>query len=433
MFLAEVLLSVHLTRVYPVRDEMSFGTRRVRGGSTASQYHWTKELFLTKIQEIAARLGTTSIAAFRADPDGVRVYSAFYTNKAKWGYGSWSDAVEAAGLEPVFRWTNEAFLTKLREIVTRLGTASTQEIQNDSEGSKLCQAFHAHKSEWGYNSWSEAVETAGLDPVGVFRWTKELFLAQIRSTAARLETTSSLSFQNDSEGGKIYWAFDHNKTEWGYESWSDAVRAAGLEPVGVFRWTKELFLERLRSVAARLGTISTAIIKDDPEGYKLYKEFYNHRAEWGYNSWDDLKKDAFSLVLEEEETQHEETPVVIEGSSEVENQGSEEEAEWIKAYPAITRFLSWADICKTNPKQIAFYVRELAVCVARENGGEFEDLRSLLTSRHFQETTVPCLGRSLIRMFNFFDNSCYAVLSYLDKEGLLESVTEEARERLKQN
>jgi hypothetical protein len=247
---------------------------------------WTKELFLGKLRDVAARLDTTSSSAFQDDSEGKKVWATFQNHS--W-HDSWRDAVIAAGLEPVtpggqIRWTKELFLEKLRDVATRLETTSSSAFQNDPEGNRVYRAFNYHKEEWGYKNWDIAVEAAGLKPVtpgGQIRWTKELFLEKLRDVAARLETTSSSAFQDDSEGKKVWATFQNHS--W-HDSWRDAVIAAGLEPIQI-RWTKELFLEKLRDVAARLETTSSSAFgDDDPEGKSVYVAFKSHK-EWGYDDW----------------------------------------------------------------------------------------------------------------------------------------------------
>ena len=260
---------------------------------------WSKESFLEALAKVAARLGTTSTAVFLKDPEGRMVYHVFYNNKEKWGFRSWAEAVEAAGLEHDVKrgfspkWTKEVFLEKLREIAQRLGTTSTSAFLEDPEGRKIYCAFHNYKEKWGFESWAEAVEAAGLkhDVKRSFSpgWTKEVFLEKLREIAQRLGTTSTSAFLEDPEGRKVYSVFQYHKQEWGFESWTEAVEAAGLEH-NVRRgppenWTREMFLAELRRIAEKLGTPASLFFRRDPQGRKVWEVFQSRGEEWGFLSW----------------------------------------------------------------------------------------------------------------------------------------------------
>ncbi|MDP8215910.1 MAG: hypothetical protein P9L98_01130 [Candidatus Kaelpia imicola] len=206
--------------------------RRIKESETTSAIQWSQELFLKELQEVATRLKTTSSYAFLNDSEGKKVYAAFRYHRREWGYMSWADVLKAVGLEAVrgvsymsIRWTNESFLHKLKEVATRLETTSSRAFQDDSEGSNTYRAFERYRHEWGYASWADAVRAVGLEPV--FSWTREVFIDKFKEVATRLNTTSSSAFQDDSEGQKLYAAFYDHRYEWGYESWGDAVKAAG--------------------------------------------------------------------------------------------------------------------------------------------------------------------------------------------------------------
>jgi len=106
---------------------------------------------------------------------------------------------------------------------------------------------------------------------------------------------------------------------------------------------------------------------------------------------------------------------------------TEEEEQWIKGYLAIKDH-HWENVVKENPSQIAFYVRELAIYIALQDG-EFKDLWKLLNNRYCREMVVPCLKKPLFNMMKYFGDS-YSILKYLEKRELIDIVTEEVRKRI---
>jgi len=130
---------------------------------------WSKESFLEALAKVAARLGTTSTTVFLEDPEGRKIYGAFHNYKEKWGFGSWAEAVEAAGLEhdvrrgPPENWTREMFLAELRGIAEKLGTPASLFFRRDLQGRKVWEVFQARGEEWGFLSWNHAVRVAGIE------------------------------------------------------------------------------------------------------------------------------------------------------------------------------------------------------------------------------------------------------------------------------
>lgn len=253
---------------------------------------WTKRLFEKKLEEVVKELGTTSAGVISSNDKGVKVYFAFYRHKDEWGYDSWKSALKSIGVEANERikWTKEKFIEELKETEKDLGTASSRQFLNHEKGRKVYGAFTRHKEKWGYDSWKEAVKSAGFEPIYKTNWTKELFKKKLKQVADRLGTTSMSEFQKDEEGKKICGAFGKHKTKWGYESWRKAVKSVELEPIKTTNWTKEVFKKRVKEVAKRLESSSTRDFQNDKEGIKVYGAFDNHKEEWGYSSWREAVK-----------------------------------------------------------------------------------------------------------------------------------------------
>jgi two-component sensor histidine kinase len=139
-------------------------------------------------------------------------------------------------------------------------------------------------------------------------------------------------------------------------------------------------------------------------------------------------KAIFSLQLEKLERTRRKLQL-MEDTFGQEGEFSKEEVEWIREYRNAYDESFWKKMVERNPRQIAFYVRELAIEVAKKNQkftGLWEDL---LSNRVFREYQVPVLGMSLAKMLNYFGDA-YAILKYLEEKGLISEIEEEVRQRL---
>ena len=95
-------------------------------------------------------------------------------------FGSWKQALEAAGLEP--GWTKKQIIKMLREDTKRRGDPPTGEDWNKPASGRpttptVCAVF---------GSWRAALEAARLLPTGVgeIRWTKERIVDALRADAS---------------------------------------------------------------------------------------------------------------------------------------------------------------------------------------------------------------------------------------------------------
>jgi len=107
---------------------------------------------------------------------------------------------------------------------------------------------------------------------------------------------------------------------------------------------------------------------------------------------------------------------------------SAQEKKWIKGYSEIKDYY-WEEIAQKHPQQIAFYVRELAVYVAKTRGDDFKDLWDLLQERNFREIKIPCLDHTLLSLLHFFGDK-YSILIFLENNNLLDEITQGVKERL---
>ena len=143
--------------------------------------------------------------------------SATYTNR----FGSWSAALEAAGLEPHadrrHRSTDE-LLTELQQLADELGHSPTSR-EMDEEGSYSRGVYRNR-----FNSWNDALVAAGLDRrTQGTKISRVDLLEELRRLADELErppkTTDMDKYGKYSQG--VYYRR--------FGSWGEALKSAGIE------------------------------------------------------------------------------------------------------------------------------------------------------------------------------------------------------------
>lgn len=176
-------------------------------------------------------------------------------------FGSFSNAVVAAGFEPQRRWmtwTSEEVIAAIQAHAARHGQPPlAQDWQRSASELDAAHPTAATVSNL-FNSFSNAVIAAGFEPRNT-KWTKRQALAAIRDYGAEHGSVpSSEAWQNSSyepdsrpSAATIIRLFG---------SWKEAVIAAGLVPAPRRRppktnrrWTHETVLEAIRFWAAEHG------------------------------------------------------------------------------------------------------------------------------------------------------------------------------------
>ena len=151
--------------------------------------------------------------------DTVGAYSArTYENR----FGTWTEALCSAGYEPVkqHRIPKDTILNEIRRLATKDGTSPTA-AEMRSEGK-----FTVTIAQDRFGSWNEAVEAAGYDPHKRHRIADEALLEEIHRLVDDLGKAPTMQEMNDL--GK----FSHRPYFNRWESWQATIRAAGYEPVG---------------------------------------------------------------------------------------------------------------------------------------------------------------------------------------------------------
>lgn len=203
---------------YAYRDQFGTWNNALRAAGLEkvnSQKHLTEKELCEGLRGLADELGhppkTTDMKAqgpYSATP---------YYNQ----FGSWDDALEAAGLEGSAsvprQISNEELLTELQEFADELGRTPTND-QMDTRGPHSATTYRER-----FGSWNDALREAGLEvnrkPTGA---TEEELLTAIQELAdelGRMPTMTEVGEQTP-------------HSEWIYRnrfgSWNDALAAAGL-------------------------------------------------------------------------------------------------------------------------------------------------------------------------------------------------------------
>lgn len=251
--------------------------------------HWTRDSIIRHLLEREANGLPLTVGG-----DGVEksLYGA-----ARRIFGSWRNAIQAAGIAPQQvltweRWSPARILVMIRHLARRDRPLSTGQMERRYHN--LVSSARRH-----YGSWSKAVLAAGVKPTRLQRvvpWNAERVIETILTRALRNESLVARLVEPRSlvEAGQRF-----------FGNWPAAVSAAGLDPASTVLpprrkkpsrpakvrdkrtkmnegnhtpWTKERVIAALH---ARLGEQkpmhSTAVAKDNPS---LYHAARRHLRGW---------------------------------------------------------------------------------------------------------------------------------------------------------
>jgi len=136
-------------------------------------------------------------------------------------FGSWSNALKAAGFTPLdqSKYTKERLIGILKQIYAKTGKAPTSKMLPSLNN---CPGIQVFKSRFG--SWSNALKQAGI-PISRTRYTKEELIGFLKKRHAE---TKQVPSKNEINSLKGYPDSSTFRTQFG--SWNNAIIAAGFEP-----------------------------------------------------------------------------------------------------------------------------------------------------------------------------------------------------------
>lgn len=176
---------------------------------------WSREAIIRHLLQMEAEGRPLYVA------DVAREDSGFAAAARLW-FGSWANALKAAGIDParwtkrIPRWTKDQVVQTIREIYARCGAVNHAAVGRNSVSRAGVALF---------GNWDNALKAAGLDPATIRRWrkpwTRETLIQEIRRKAQAGEPLNARDVSPNCirrPAGRLF------------GSWDAALTAAGLDP-----------------------------------------------------------------------------------------------------------------------------------------------------------------------------------------------------------
>ena len=174
------------------------------------------------------------------------------------------------------RWTRKAIIEEIRTL-----NAAGDELNYSSAEENHLNLVRA--AAWHYGTWKRAIETAGLsyDDISKYRrWSRERIIAGIREYQA---AGGDLSWRVISAEGAPALAVAAVRDNVGFDTWYDAVTAAGIdyEQVARYRhWTPQRVVQEIQELAEKEAPLSSKLVQQN------HPPLYN-AAKRRFKQWDD--------------------------------------------------------------------------------------------------------------------------------------------------
>lgn len=251
--------------------------------------HWTRE---TVIRHLVERQAQGLPLTVGANGVGLSMYGS-----ARRIFGSWRNAIQAAGIAPQHvmtweRWSPARILVMIRHLARRKRPLSARQV--DRQYHRLVTAARRH-----FGTWTKAMLAAGVDPTKlqkVINWNPERVVETILMRALRNESLVARLVEPHSlvEAGNRF-----------FGGWQAAITAAGLDPAltvmpprlntrsGVAksrpprtkstrtparRWTKELVVTAILDRVRDQKRVNAAALKR--EDYCMYQAMRRLMGNW---------------------------------------------------------------------------------------------------------------------------------------------------------
>jgi DNA-binding LacI/PurR family transcriptional regulator len=215
-----------------------------------SQQYTDKEL-IQDIQRVADEVGSTP-----SQPQYNEYGKASYSTLAD-RFGSYSAAVEAAGLKPNrIPRTDDELIDDLQRVAEITGEPLTKQAYNDHG------VVHPNTIQRRFDSWVDAVESAGIEANES---------RQYYSTGELIESIQQVANELGRPPGSSEFTehgISHQETlKHRFGTYTDAIRAAGFEPHWVRKKSPDTILEDIQTVTQQLGS---------PPSRLQYVKYGNH-------------------------------------------------------------------------------------------------------------------------------------------------------------
>ena len=192
-------------------------------------------------------------------------------------FGSWANAVAAAGLEPTFGGpiARKELLAELTRVAEKFGeTPSTSQMRD--AGKYSVDTYYNH-----FDSWADAIDAAGLDERAPQKITSEGLLTELTRLADDVDDPPSTG-QMNSQGKYSAWTYKNR-----FGSWSTALEEAGFEPrkpptpQPENKIPSEELIADLERVASEIDDPPPSTVQMDTHGEYSAKLYRRRFGSWG--------------------------------------------------------------------------------------------------------------------------------------------------------
>lgn len=246
-----------------------------------SRRKWSRERIIDDIQRLANEghsLSTRSMAELG--------YSGMVTTSYKTEYfGSWRNAIVAAGLDPKIvcrrkrKWTRERILQRILEL-----HQAGEDLSHSAAKRNHQYLVVVAINDRFFGSWREAIEAAGISYTEVSKheyWSRDRICERIRELYA---TGESLSHEDAKRyHGALVSAASSPRY---FGSWGSAIRAAGMnydEIRKINRWTREKIIKTISELHEQGQSVNNSNMRR--LGYRGLMEAACREENFG--SWDE--------------------------------------------------------------------------------------------------------------------------------------------------
>jgi len=247
----------------------------------------TDEEILADLQRVADDLDTEWLTWSEYDgADGIVSAATIYNR-----FGSWTSAVEQAGLKPGKPGTtpipDEQILKDLRQVADDLDTVwLTMDAYDEENGIVAAETVTSR-----FGSWTSALEKAGVRSKAPENVSDEVIIKDLRRVADNLDT-ERLRIKNYAEADRLVSVV---RVQQRFGSWSAAIEEAGLKS-GDSGPSEEKILADLKQVADEMGADTLT-----PDDYASADGITVGTVKRRFESWENALYQA-GLDLESEQT-----------------------------------------------------------------------------------------------------------------------------------
>lgn len=231
---------------------------------------WSKEKIISDIQELNRQ--NIPLNAINIMKTNVKLYGA-----SRSYFGSWKDAVEAAGFDydtinhknTEKSWSKQIVIDEIVQFAIEDGNLRSDYVQ------KKYTKLHSAAQRY-FKSWKDAVEAAGFDYDNIkkIKWTKEIIIMSILDLKNQNNSLTSSDIQKNNMP-----LFQASCRIFG--SWKNAVEAAGINYKEIKKqreWEENLIKEELTRIKNEENNLAvTTVIKRNPSLYQATKRNFPNK------------------------------------------------------------------------------------------------------------------------------------------------------------